>query len=346
MGKWTVYAPVLIPTLCRFEHFKRCIDSLSRCTGAEYTDVFIGLDYPANDSHWDGYREICNYVEHITGFNNVLVFKRTTNCGESKNMRYLKDEVRKRYDRFIIAEDDNEFSPNFLEYMNAGLERFRDDPRVLYVCGCLMPWNADFEGCMKGYPYNAFPAKDYNALGVGIWFHKYPALPFSKDSILNSFTLTHKTFRYGYSLAIARCLKQLHKESQLPDVCRRLYCAFYNKYSIFPRISKVKNWGYDGTGLNSDNNEHWIEVQTLDTASSFELDDFEIIDYKCVKDFIKQIYDKPKDDPHIRKRIMKYYLFYRVTGIRVQDVPDGQRVRNVFIRGLLHKITPIRSGSK
>ena len=37
--KITKYAPIVIPTLNRYEHFKRCLESIERCTGAEYTDV-------------------------------------------------------------------------------------------------------------------------------------------------------------------------------------------------------------------------------------------------------------------------------------------------------------------
>ena len=48
-----IYAPVVIPTLCRYEHLKRCIDSLSNCTGADRTELYIGLDFPAEESHWE-----------------------------------------------------------------------------------------------------------------------------------------------------------------------------------------------------------------------------------------------------------------------------------------------------
>ena len=34
------FAPVLIPTLCRYDHLKRCIESLSACTHAEKTDLY------------------------------------------------------------------------------------------------------------------------------------------------------------------------------------------------------------------------------------------------------------------------------------------------------------------
>ena len=81
MMKFPVYAPVIIPTLCRFEHFKRCVESLKRCTGAEYTDVYVGVDYPSQESHWEGYQKICNYVSEVTGFRSFNVILRDRNFG-------------------------------------------------------------------------------------------------------------------------------------------------------------------------------------------------------------------------------------------------------------------------
>ena len=45
------YAPVIIVTLNRYEHFKRCLDSLEKCTGANKTDVYVGLDYPPSEKY-------------------------------------------------------------------------------------------------------------------------------------------------------------------------------------------------------------------------------------------------------------------------------------------------------
>lgn len=315
--RFDVYAPVLIPTLCRYEHFRRCIESLRRCTGAEYTDLYIGLDYPTKESHWPGYNKICEYVSQITGFNQVVVFKRESNLGARANVKALKASVINLYDRCIVSEDDNEFSPNFLEYMNAGLTRYKDNPDVLRICGNLMPWDVDYKAVMGGWGKNAFPAMDYNAMGVGSWFDKPLVLPYTKDSVLKSWKLTYKAFKEGYCTAIHRMLHQLYKDTQLPDVCFRLYCAFHHKYCIFPAVSKVKNWGYDGTGLHSDNNSHWIDVQVLDTSCDFDMDDFEIVDYPEVKSFVRQMFDANKK---IKLWIMINYVFYRLTGRRFKDV--------------------------
>lgn len=345
MRKWIVYAPVIIPTLCRFEHFYRCLESLERCTGAEYTEVYVGLDYPPSDKYKEGWKKIDSYLsekELNNKFEKLIVRRRDHNCGvggKGSNSRLLVEEIQTMYESYIFSEDDNEFAPNFLEYMNAGLERYKDNPDVLRICGCLMPWSADYEGCMRNYPHNAFPAKDYNASGIGIWFEKRFPLPFTKDSILKSWKLTFKTFQYGYCIAIARFIQQLHKKSQLPDVCLRLYCAFNNKYCIFPRISKVKNWGYDGTGLNSDDNPHWMEVQTLDTSANFKFDDFEIKEYKEVKRFLRQMYEASPGHSKFKIRfgVLKAYVFYRLTGMRTQDVPEGKRIRTYFFKRLLKK---------
>lgn len=57
------YAPVIIPTLCRYEKFRNYIETLSKCTGADKTTVIIGLDYPLNQTHIAGYQEIKKYLQ-------------------------------------------------------------------------------------------------------------------------------------------------------------------------------------------------------------------------------------------------------------------------------------------
>ena len=324
-NRFEVYAPVVIPTLCRFEHLKRCVDSLRRCTGAEFTDLYLGLDYPTKESHWEGYRLICDYLDTIEGFHKVIVIKRDRNFGPEKNTKALKELVSESYDRCIISEDDNEFSPNCLEYMNEALERFKDNPDVLRICGSRMSWGADFQEIMKGYGYNVFPAKDYNASGFGIWFDKEIVVPFTKMSVLKSWKLTFKAFQKGYCTAISRMMFQLDKESQLPDLCLRLYCGFNDKYCVFPALSKVKNWGYDGTGVNSDNNLSLIYGQELDSNDTFYMDDIEIKDYPQVVQYVKRMYGG-RFTTHLS--VLMRYLFYRLTNRPINST-------HMFIKGFL-----------
>jgi hypothetical protein len=308
--RFEIYAPVIIPTLCRFEHFKRCIDSLSRCTGAEYTDVYVGIDYPLKDEHWNGYLKICDYIKKVSGFRNLIVLKREKNYGVSGNTKDLKEIVRRKSDRYIYSEDDNEFAPNFLEYMNEGLTRFKNEKKVIYICGARSDFGADFSLFVHDYEKNVFPAKDYNASGVGIWFDKSKPAIYTKTSVLDSWKLTYKAFQVGHSSAINRMLHQLNKDTQLPDVCRRLDFVFNDKYCIFPIVTKVRNWGYDGTGINSDNNPDLIRVQELDTMDSFKMDEIEIKEYQGIDEYVKKLYS---ESAKMRMIVMIKYLYYKLT---------------------------------
>ena len=104
----TTFAPVSIPTLCRFEHFKRCIESLSRCTWAEYTDVYVALDYPAKESHWEGYKKIKAYLDTCGNMTfkslNVVIREKNYGIGSQGNMATLNKGIRQKYDRYIITD--------------------------------------------------------------------------------------------------------------------------------------------------------------------------------------------------------------------------------------------------
>lgn len=78
------YAPVIIPTLNRYEHFKRCLESLEKCTGAEMTEVYVGLDFPPSDKYVEGWKKIDIYLkekEVNNHFKKLIVVRRETNCG-------------------------------------------------------------------------------------------------------------------------------------------------------------------------------------------------------------------------------------------------------------------------
>ena len=104
-----IYAPVIIPTLNRYNHFKRCLESIEMCTGAEYTEVYVGLDYPPSEKYIEGWKKIDNYLaekEKNNRFKRLIVFRRGHNCGvgvNGSNGSLLVEEVSKTYDRYIFS---------------------------------------------------------------------------------------------------------------------------------------------------------------------------------------------------------------------------------------------------
>ena len=303
-----MFAPVLIPTLCRYEHFRRCIESLSRCTGANQTEVFIGLDYPLEESHWPGYRKILKYVDTIQGFKEVHIFKRDVNLGPSRNVSDLRAKIRERFDRHIYSEDDNEFSPNFLEYMNQCLDKYQDDPRISAICGySYREWED-----VVDYPFNAYPLQGFCAWGWGAWEKKEEKFRgfYGSDDILKSKELVRQLFRSQMYATVHHMMSRKNRANT--DLRKRCYNVINDMYCIFPTKSKVRNLGFDGSGVTGTcGKRSAFENQNIDMDSFFSLDSFFIQDYPQ----IKILYRKKYSLSVIQRWLVRieYYQF-RITG--------------------------------
>ena len=312
MDRDIVYAPVIIPTLCRYEHFKRCVESLAQCTGADKTELYIGLDAPTKEAHKEGHQKINKYVDTITGFKAVHVFRREVNYGAIKNGLDLRKQVEKRFDRYISTEDDNDFSPNFLEYMNKGLERYKDDPKVLVICGYSYPFK--YWRDISGYSYNVYPLHAYCAWGTGTWVKKRVSsfvTPESAHKLIHSWHLVYKMFKKRQHITIHRLL--FRHEMAYGDLMLRAYCALNDMYCIFPALSKVRNHGFDGSGLNCKVNTLY-ERQEIDTQSYFDFDNIEIKEYEP----LKKILDREYGGTWLLRRICELeYLLFRIFNVNI-----------------------------
>ena len=251
------YAPVIIPTLNRYEHFKRCLESLEKCTGAEHTDVYVALDYPPSEKYVDGWKKIDAYLaekEKINSFANLYVVRRERNYGvghENSNGSALIKEIKKQYEYYIFTEDDNEFSSCFLEYMNACFQRFMNDDRIVKICGYNFPMKFP-----SMYKNNFYISKRFCAWGNGSWTKKnksiednYYNLDALRGIILDAtkYNRLKEVFPRGIGLIHSMLkLGKLHG-----DAIYEVYANLEDKYFVLPTMSKVRNYGNDGTGEHS-----------------------------------------------------------------------------------------------
>lgn len=249
-----IYAPVLIPTLCRYEHFVRCLESLKRNTWAKNTEVYVAVDYPLKESHWNGYKKIVEYLSlDCPEFAALHVIKRSHNYGAAANMEALRNLVLKKHDRFIRTDDDCEFSPNFLEYIDRCLEKYENDESVIGVTGYSYPIDWDLDG-----EYNAFKSKlIFPMWGTGFWRDKFYKV--QKDIVSGCIPnyVSHNHIKRR-DMTIARYLDVLggtynynpnNLTIRFSDVACGCYMQLFNKYIITPTISKVRNYGFDGSGV-------------------------------------------------------------------------------------------------
>lgn len=266
------FAPVLIPTLNRYEHLKRCVESLSRCTHAEKTELIIGLDYPPSEKYEEGWKKICEYLPTITGFKKVTVLNREYNLGAVENINGLKKYANKSFDRYIFTEDDNVFSQNFLDFINKGLEVYKDTPNVFAICG----YNYHFLN-LNNYKFPYYFAPEMSAWGYGSWFNEKTN---AVEKIVNSADyLTRIVREVPFScflknqMRLCRLLFDIGL-SHKGDAYYTYYEITHDMFCVFPKVSLVQNYGHDGTGIHC-GQQQGVDVystQQIDTSMVFKSD--------------------------------------------------------------------------
>lgn len=307
------YAPIIIPTLCRFDHFKRCIDSLAANKIAPETELYIGLDYPPSNKYEEGWRKIKDYIPTISGFKNVVTLEATTNLTAQGNIEVLKNHIRQRgYDSYIFTEDDNVFSPNFLEYANWGLKEFENDNSIFAVVGYKRV-NVDF---LKN---NVYKYPRYVAWGFATWFNRVDKIDEFKDydklrQMVKSWPLSIVfTKKVSTAVSIIRMIKtQYILEDTLPSLLPP-----EERFCIYPKVSMVRNEGHDGSGLHCGNNEE-TRQKYLSIPIDDRLDFIPIIVDPLYVPELKTAYDEVyKSRFSIKKRFVTalQFLAYRIFGI-------------------------------
>ena len=244
------YYPIIVPTLCRFEHFRRCIESLKKCVFADKTEIVVGLDYPAKESHYHGYIKIKEYLSVLEGFAKITILYTNINLGQEANQKRLIDYVKNKYDACILTEDDNEFSPCFLEFVNYGLNKFRDNKKIYAITGY-----SPIE--YENMTLNPIILSRYAFMwGVGLWIGKNSPISISYlDKSCRTFKNGIKIFM-NIPAVLGMFVVMIRKKTKYGDICRSVENILDDRYILMPNVSMVRNIGQDGSGLHSGVNEN------------------------------------------------------------------------------------------
>lgn len=246
------YSPILISVYDRVAHLTKCVESIKENKEAKDSDLFIAVDYPNKASDKDKIEKVLKYCASIDGFKSVNIIKRNKNFGAGINATEALFELFEHYDKAICMEDDNIVSSTFLEFMNDALNYYENDDRIINITGFNYPVDMP-----ATYDKDVYIWPAYSAYGVGYWRKK-----FNREYLeLNDFDefITDKKLVDAFNNVAEHILPILFhglKNGEIYGDCAISYNYFRkNKFALFPVISKVKNIGYDGSGLHCGINE-------------------------------------------------------------------------------------------
>lgn len=235
--------PVAIFAYKRPKHLQQAVSSLLVNPEAADTDVFIFCDAPKESKDQAAVSSVRAYAKTVTGFKKVTVVERETNFGLSRSITAGVGQLCRCYGRVAVVEDDVLVSEYFLSWVNAALDKYENDDRVLSV-GCYV-----FPTQML-LPENFF-LQIPDCWGWAVWERSWHLYRSDGASLLRELMLRCLENRFDFegSYPYTKMLRaQIHGENDSWAVRWYATLLLANGLTVYPGQSMTRNIGFDGSG--------------------------------------------------------------------------------------------------
>lgn len=242
------YAPIILFAYNRVDVLHRTVNALKKNNLAKDSDLFVYVDGPKNSEDNSKVKKVCKYVRTIDeGFKSVSIKFDTKNKGLGASVIAGVSEILNVYGKAIIVEDDLYCTPNFLDFMNQGLNKYESDERIISINGYGLKVKRP-----KDYIGDVYLSIRSSSWGWATWKNRWDKIDWEvKDWEALSINKTlQKKFNRGGSDMFS--MLKGYMEGRNKSWAIR-FCYTQSKlglYSVAPFISKVENNGF---GINATN---------------------------------------------------------------------------------------------
>ncbi len=232
----------------RAEKLKASIEALLKNPECSSLDIIFFCDGFKNENDKQDVLETREYIDSLSGFKNIYKHFRERNYSTGPNFFEGLTYLSRHYDQFVIVEDDLVVTPNYLGYMLAGLNFYRQEKSVFCITGYVFPLR------IKNYKYDTIIYKRFCSYGWSCWSDRMQQIAWHTDE-LNNIIQTNPGFKNrlnkeGFDL-YRMLKKQITGTISTWDIQMQVHVAKNNLKVIYPIISKAKNIGFDNQSTNT-----------------------------------------------------------------------------------------------
>lgn len=278
-----VLSPIILFTYKRLDALVLSIENLSKNYLAPESDLFIFSDGPKNDFDVDEVKKVREYLTSIKGFKSVKIFESSYNKGLANSIISGVTEIFKNHEKVIVLEDDLITSPNFLDFMNQGLEFYLNYDNVLSICG--------YSQIIISLSSDSYFTHRSSSWGWATWRNKWLDVDW-KFSNYDSFSTNSSMIKDFNSMGsdLFKLLRDQKKGIINSWAIRFNFHQFqYNFYSVHPAISKVINLGFNDSYAENTYTRNVRFITSLDSTDKrkFHFSVTPFIDKQIIKQFVK-----------------------------------------------------------
>lgn len=276
------FAPICLFLYNRLEETKTSIEALKNNHLASESELYIFSDGWKNDASKEKIIQVREYIKSIDGFKKITIKESPLNKGLATSIIDGVSEVMNLYGSVIVLEDDLITSPNFLKFMNEGLNFYKDNSSIFSISGYSMDLPS-----LKKYDKDYYLGVRASSWGWATWSRSWIDIDwYIKDykDFKHSFK-AKKEFRKGGSDAPRMLANQMSKKIDSWAI-RWCYNQFKrNQYTIFPTLSKVVSIGFGASATHTKQTKRFDTILDSSDQSSFVFDKTVITNKKLIKEF-------------------------------------------------------------
>ncbi len=281
----SVLAPVVLFTYKRFDTLKKTVESLQQNYLASETDLYIFSDAAKSSGDKDAVDKVRKFINKIDGFKTVTIFESKVNKGLASSIIDGVSSILKKYSKVIVLEDDLVSSRNFLNYMNEGLNYYRDKKNIFSIAGFSIPI------IHEQAESDVYFTSRSSSWGWATWDDRWGAIDWEVadyDKFKNNGESKKKFNKMGSDMSDMLDRQMNGKINSW--AIRWCYHQFKNNLlSVHPLVSKIENIGFNSPDA-SNTKEKFNRYETiLDSEGNvnFLFSNDISLDLKIIKQFVK-----------------------------------------------------------
>ena len=245
------FAPIVLFVYNRPEHTRIALQSLSECQYADQSDLYIFADQAKTEKA----KEKVEQVRHIIHeeiwkkkFLEVNIIESNENKGLANSVISGVTQVIHKFGKVIVVEDDNRVAPDFLDYMNRGLEFYENKPRIGHIGGYKSPIKIP-----EDYTKDVFLTGRGSSYAWATWKDRWDLVDWDvKD--FKEFKKNKKAIasfnEYGEDRF--EMLKNQVEGNMNSWAIRFAYTVWkHSMFAVLPCKTRVENIGFDGSGVHN-----------------------------------------------------------------------------------------------
>lgn len=239
------YSPIALFVYNRPRHTKLTVDALLKNPEASDTRLVVFSDAAKKPSDEGFVNAVREYLRTISGFKSIRIVERKSNMGLAQSITSGVGVLCDEYGQVIVVEDDLLTSPDFLRFMNQGLEIYRDDAAVASIHGYAYPLGLD-----AGVPESYF-LRGADCWGWATWARAWQH--FEPDGRRLMSSLQDRNLEYlfdfdGNSAYMKMLSNQIRGKNDSWAIRWHASAFLGNMLTLYPRQSLVANFGFDASG--------------------------------------------------------------------------------------------------